>query len=356
MSALIVIPARGGSKGIPRKNLRLLAGRPLMAYAVTAALHARCGAKVVVSTDDPEIAECARGLGADVLWRPAHLSLDEVPLDPVIVDAAERVEGDYDTVISVQATSPLVTPGDIDAAYDRFHEGNAGVVFTVTDDTHITWGIDGGLPVPLYSARVNRQSLPRRMRETGAVVCTARDTLLSSRTRFVEPYSVIEVEPARAIDIDDHVQWAMAEAVMAIRHVTIVARGVNRVSRQLTLASGLTKHRIRLVLSSDDTEGLVYARERHFAIVEVDRVTATHILPHAGDVVVLDLGEEPADLAADLTSAGCTVVHVCEHRPVHADGSIAAPPAGAGPAEILGLLSRLIPLIESSVPRATDGH
>ena len=109
MGSLIVIPARGGSKGIPRKNLRLLGGRPLLSYSVAAALGARCGAKVLVTTDDDEIAGVARACGADLLSRPAGLSGDDVPLDPVVLDAVQRMTGNVDAVVTVQPTSPFVT-------------------------------------------------------------------------------------------------------------------------------------------------------------------------------------------------------------------------------------------------------
>jgi CMP-N-acetylneuraminic acid synthetase len=216
MPALIVIPARGGSKGIPRKNVKLLAGRPLLSYAVSAALAARCRATVVVTTDDDEIADCAQTCGAQVLRRSAALSDDAVPLDPVVLDAAERMRGDYDAVITVQPTSPFVTAADIDAAYALLMRTSANVVFTATDDTHLTWSVEGDAVVPQYAARVNRQLLPRRLRETGAVVCTRRTTLLAEKVRFVAPYAVIEVDAARAIDIDTPTDWLFAEAAFSV--------------------------------------------------------------------------------------------------------------------------------------------
>ena len=217
MSALIVIPARGGSKGIPRKNIRQLAGKPLIAYSLAAALEARCQFSVVVSTDDREIADCAVRFGGQVHWRSAELSGDAVPLDPVVLDAAQRVNGEYDAVITVQPTSPFVGADDIDGAYGRLQQSDANVVFTVTDDRHLAWGVDGDTVVPLYAARVNRQDLPARFRETGAVVCVRRAALLREKTRFVPPYAVIEVDAARAIDIDTPTDWLFAEAALAHR-------------------------------------------------------------------------------------------------------------------------------------------
>ena len=118
MRTLAIIPARGGSKGIPRKNLRPLAGKPLLAWAIGAALDAESVDCVVVSTDSDEIARVARRFGARALMRDPALAEDAVTLDPVIHDAVERVEaggeafgGAFDLVLTIQPTSPLLRAG-----------------------------------------------------------------------------------------------------------------------------------------------------------------------------------------------------------------------------------------------------
>ena len=108
-----IIPVRGGSVGIPRKNARLLRGKPLLAYGIEAARRSRSVSAVVVSTDDPELAEIARRFGAEVLERPELLAGPQVTLDQVIVDAMERLEAAgrrFSHVVTIQATSPLLRP------------------------------------------------------------------------------------------------------------------------------------------------------------------------------------------------------------------------------------------------------
>src|SRR4051812_11741596 len=118
MKVLAIITARGGSKGIPRKNLAPLAGKPLLAYTAEAALAARSLARVVLSTDDEEIAEVGRKLGVDVpFMRPAELARDDTPTLPVLQDVVRRLEAageHYDAIFTLQPTNPLRRSSDID--------------------------------------------------------------------------------------------------------------------------------------------------------------------------------------------------------------------------------------------------
>lgn len=123
MRILAVIPARGGSKGIPRKNVRDLAGLPLIAYSIKAGQAASSVDRLVVSTEDGEIASVALGYGAEVVARPASLAQDETPTRPVLEHAAKHLaEGGYrpDAILTLQPTSPLRTARHIDEAVALF--------------------------------------------------------------------------------------------------------------------------------------------------------------------------------------------------------------------------------------------
>lgn len=125
MKVLAIIPARGGSKGIPRKNIKLLAGKPLIAYSIEAAQKASGLDRVVVSTDDEEIAEVSRRFGAEVIMRPAYLAEDKTPTLPVLQHVVETLAADDyvpDAVMTLQPTSPLRTPVHIDEAIALFKE------------------------------------------------------------------------------------------------------------------------------------------------------------------------------------------------------------------------------------------
>jgi CMP-N-acetylneuraminic acid synthetase len=123
MRLLAIIPARGGSKGIPRKNIRPLCGRPLIAWSIDAALGSRAVDRTVVSTDDDEIAEISRGLGAEVRMRPAALAQDDTPTRAVLAHVVAELASDRyapDAVLTLQPTSPLRTARHIDEAAALF--------------------------------------------------------------------------------------------------------------------------------------------------------------------------------------------------------------------------------------------
>ncbi len=115
-----IIPARGGSKGIPKKNICLLAGKPLLVYTIEAAQEASTVSKVVVSTDAEEIAEVALNCGVEVIHRPVHLAEDNSLTAPVLKHALQQIEGKIkpDKVVTLQPTSPLRTGKHIDEAVD----------------------------------------------------------------------------------------------------------------------------------------------------------------------------------------------------------------------------------------------
>ena len=156
---LVVIPARGGSKGIPRKNIRLLAGKPLIAYSIQTALKSKYVDDVVVSTEDVEIAEISKNYGSEIVRRPMDLAKDEVPLDPVIFHALNCIESrkgvTYDYVISMQPTSPLLKRETLDKAIVELIDGGYDTLITVRDETHLYWTRKNGKFVPLNEERTD---------------------------------------------------------------------------------------------------------------------------------------------------------------------------------------------------------
>ena len=176
-SVLVVIPARGGSKGIPRKNLRSLAGKPLVSYAIETGLGSTFRPTVVVTSDDAEILSVAQALGAIPHRRPDALGADDVTLDSVVAEALRaasvRLGSPYDVVVTLQPTSPLIRSETVDEAIRRLlADPDLDTVLSATDDTHLRWSLRDGIPTPDYTARLNRQQLPQTYRETGGVFAT----------------------------------------------------------------------------------------------------------------------------------------------------------------------------------------
>lgn len=136
MKILGIIPARSGSKGIPKKNIKLLNGKPLIAYTIEAGLKSNLN-KVVVSTDCNEIADISKDYGCDVIMRPVNLARDETPTLPVLQDVIERLDEKFDSVMTLQPTSPLRNYKHINEAMSLFkNHKDADSLVSVVEVTH----------------------------------------------------------------------------------------------------------------------------------------------------------------------------------------------------------------------------
>ncbi len=191
MRVLGIVTARGGSKGIPRKNLTLLAGRPLLQWTADAALSATRLDRVIVSTDDEEIANASRSFGLDVpFMRPAELARDDTPSIPVVQHAVRelRNSGDnYDAVFLLQPTNPLRRASDIDGAIELLESTGADSVISFVDvgEKHPARmkliESDGRVVDPPFAERFEgqrRQDLPKLYLREGSVYLTRMSVLM----------------------------------------------------------------------------------------------------------------------------------------------------------------------------------
>ncbi|MBN1202554.1 MAG: NTP transferase domain-containing protein, partial [Anaerolineae bacterium] len=293
VKVLAVVPARGGSKGIPRKNVRLMAGKPLIAYVLLALQAAETVDRVVVSTDDEEIRAVAARYGAEVIQRPAELAGDRVTLDPVIYHAVEQVEaGGWcpDVVLTIQPTSPLLRPDTIDRAVRLLVESGAETVLSVVNDTHLAWTLDAdGQGLPLYEARVNRQQLPRRLRETGGVFTSRRD-IVTPTGRIGRAVRLIELDRLEGLDIDSITDWWIAEKALNRRKIVFRVDGGNdiglgHVYRAQTLAGHLLDHELLFLMRADLPVGVELVQQSHYPVqtfsgdpVEAVRAANAHVI------------------------------------------------------------------------------
>ena len=231
-TVLALIPARGGSKGLPRKNELPLEGRPLVAWAARAALDAEMVDRVVGSTDDEEIAAALRETGVEIpVLRPDALAVDATPDVPVflhMLDVLARDGYEPDIVVNVRPTSPLRTAEDVDGAIhallDTPDARSVKAVSLVSDHPYKMWtlGSDGLLDPLLPSWRaehggdpdVPRQALPRVYRSSGAVDATWVKSLKEAKMFHPGPVVAYVIEAERDVDIDTIHDFRRAEELI----------------------------------------------------------------------------------------------------------------------------------------------
>ncbi len=231
LRVLGLIPARGGSKGVPGKNVRLLGGRPLLAYTAEAARAARRLSRIILSTDDEAIAAVGQECGLEVPFlRPTELARDDTPMLPVVRHAVAELErsdpaNHFDAVCLLQPTTPFRRAGDIDACIALLEQREADTVITVRpvpatynphwvffaderDRLHLSTG--GSTPIP------SRQALPAAFHRDGAVYVVRRETLDQNRL-FGSVVAGFVSAGDDYVNIDGADDWARAEALMSDR-------------------------------------------------------------------------------------------------------------------------------------------
>jgi CMP-N,N'-diacetyllegionaminic acid synthase len=220
LSVLAVIPARGGSKGVARKNIRLLAGRPLLAWTIESAMASQYLDRIVLSSEDQEIMDTARELGCEVPFRrPVELTTDETPGIEPVLHALEQLPG-YDLVALLQPTSPLRRASDIDACLEKLIATRAPACISVREAVdHPYWcyqqdASERLLPFVKLPAHTfnRRQDLPRAFAVNGAVYVARVQWLIAARS-FLTPETVgHEMPHERSLDLDTPEDFAIAES------------------------------------------------------------------------------------------------------------------------------------------------
>jgi YrbI family 3-deoxy-D-manno-octulosonate 8-phosphate phosphatase len=247
---LAVIQARGGSKSIPRKNIRPLAGHPLVAYSVAAALASETVTRIIVSTDDREIAGVAASYGAEIPFlRPVELATDTAPDLPLFQHALawlwqnERYQPDV--VVQLRPTSPLRPPGLIDAGVRLLRDcpetDSVRAVVPAGENPYKMWRMDeAGHLRPLIDAgfaepyNMPRQQLPAAYWQTGHLDVIRRSTITDKGSLTGEIVLPLLVDRAYCVDIDNEPDWLAAEQVIDERHTPLVLPGRKHRQRDVT--------------------------------------------------------------------------------------------------------------------------
>ncbi len=226
---LAIIPARGGSKGIPRKNIHLLAGKPLLAYTAEAVENSQSLSRCILSTEDKEIASIGRELGIEVPFlRPDNLAQDDTAGIDVIQHVVRKLAEDEgylpDAVMILQPTSPLRTGQHIDAAVELYNESDADSLVSIVETPHqynpySVMQMEGGYLKAFleYPERDNlRQKKPVFYARNGAAIYIIdRHVLMDQNTLFGKKMIPYQMDKRSSIDIDDALDLKIAECLLA---------------------------------------------------------------------------------------------------------------------------------------------
>ncbi len=213
MSTIAVIPARGGSKGVPGKNLRPVGGVPLVVRAVNAARSSALIDRVYVSTDDDRIAATAGDAGAGVIERPAELSGDEASSEAALLHALDQLDDYPQVLVFIQATSPFIDIPALDRAIERVRDGENDVVFSAVETYEFLWTASGEGVNHDPATRPRRQDREPHYRETGAFYVMDAAGFREARHRFFGSIGIAEVDQRSSIEIDNLTELELANAI-----------------------------------------------------------------------------------------------------------------------------------------------
>lgn len=225
---LAIIPARGGSKGLPGKNIKPMNGKPLIFYTIKSALESKSINKIIVSTDSKKIAEISKKNGAEILLRPQELASDDVPIIPVVKHVIREVENmghKFNIVVVLQPTSPLINSEYIENSIKKLIETKSDFVATVTEVDHHPYRMRkffGDKIVPFIENKdifLQRQDLPKVYRLNGAVVVGKAETFLKQGNNYNpnSDWRGVIMKQEDSIDIDTELDFLYAELIMRNR-------------------------------------------------------------------------------------------------------------------------------------------
>lgn len=306
MEVLAIIPARGCSRGLPRKNVRSFNGIPLVGVTIQQAIQSHSVSRTVVSTDDDEIAEVAREFGAEVVRRPREISGDEASSEAALLHVLDRLrhEASYepDLVAFLQCTSPIRFPGDIDRAITALSSEEADSLLSVAPSHRFLWTTLDGSPSPVnydYRDRPRRQDRPPEFIENGSIYLFKPWVLRRFNNRLGGKIVMFEMDSSTASEIDsafdfDLVRWiaryhnfpfSAAALLRKVRLVVLDFDGVLTDNRVLVTEEG----KEAVLCSRDDGMGIELLGKAGLPIVVISRETNKVVAQRCGKLKIPSL-------------------------------------------------------------------
>ncbi|HVR72613.1 MAG TPA: hypothetical protein VMT87_17390, partial [Vicinamibacteria bacterium] len=326
---LAIVPARGGTDPVPYLNIKRLGDCPLLAHTLQAARAAGCVDRLIVTTDDPQVAEVARAWGGEAPFlRPADLAGDIPSLKPVVAHAVREMEerGERaDVVVVLQATTPFRDGAAIDDAVEKLVKGGYDTVLSVTEDRTLNWRAERGLLLPLFEKEGRRDEQPPVYRENGAVVAMRR-SVLAGQSRFGAKVGFVVLDKRAGFTVHDLEDFWMAERLLNQPRVLFRVDGGSRtgmghVYRSLAIADALralSRAEVAFLMSgaAEHEQGLIAVSRAGYPLrVARDGALETfleHMRDFAPAILINDLPALEAEYMTALSRLGATTVNLVD--------------------------------------------
>ena len=211
MRIISIIPARGGSKGILRKNIKFLYNKPLIAYSIEQSLKSKLVDSTYVSTEDHEIKEVSLSYGAKVIDRPEEFAIDKASTESVLLHAANYLNMKFDYLVLLQPTSPIRYPIQIDEAIELIINKKADSLLSVYQNDSFYWSINCKSINYDYENRPRRQDKEWEFIENGSIYITKKETLLSEKNRLGGKIILYEMPKWMSFEIDEQFDFELIE-------------------------------------------------------------------------------------------------------------------------------------------------
>jgi len=319
MHILVVIPARGGSKGIPRKNLRYLAGKPLLFYVASMLKKSRFKLDAYLSSEDQEILSLAKKLGLKTHTRDLKIAGDSVTLDPVVYNClqyAEKIESKkYDLVITMQPTSPLLKIESLDnAILEIVNDFEIDTILSASDVTALSWTKKEDSYIPLYEKRLNRQYLKPTYHETGGFFISRRN-VVTENNRIGSKVSLYLLDESESIDIDTYQDWAICEYLLKKKKILFVVTGngvvgLGHVYNSLLIANDILNHEVEFLVDKESNLAAeVLSKYNYKVTIQKSLDILDDIRKISPDVVINDCLDTDEKYISDLKKLCSKVVN-----------------------------------------------
>jgi CMP-N,N'-diacetyllegionaminic acid synthase len=219
MVTVAIIPARGGSKGVPRKNVRSLVDKPLIAHSILDAKEAKLVDRIYVSTDDSEIATVSQTYGAEIILRPDELAGDKASSESALIHAITEIETSIspELIVFLQCTSPIRTGLDIDSAIQKLRAENADSLVSVSPSHRFLWEEVNGVAKSInydYRSRPRRQDMPPQYVENGSIYVFKPWILKEKCNRLGGKIALYVMSEAASWEIDSMLDFEIAESLL----------------------------------------------------------------------------------------------------------------------------------------------